>query len=156
MSFEEALEEHAKLLKPEPSEVSRTRRGVLAQRHWRVVTDSIHGTAGAEAEYSDEELKKLKDEFAKAEKQLEPNPIMFLTQWAERVRMRECYPLWHEEGDTESKVFFDSLPLNRSADDQYVRLGSQQQEAQKRVAIRCGRTWAPHSARKTGFQWRIR
>ena len=52
----------------------------------------------------------------------EPNPLMFLTQWCERTRARECYPLWHEEGDEESKAFFEDLPVSKSADAEYVRL----------------------------------
>ena len=67
------------------------------------------------------QLNILKDKFANVESN-ESNPLAFLVQWAERDRGNECYTMWYKNGDTETKAFYESLQLSKSADEQHVRL----------------------------------
>ena len=119
------LQKHgAKILweETDPQGSSSQVKGILALRHWRVIADSVVGQTETRDACGNEEIgvDKLIKSFALVEEN-EPNPLMFLTRWCERTRAHECYPLWHDEKDVESKAFFENLPLSKSADDQYVR-----------------------------------
>ncbi len=47
---------------------------------------------------------------------------MALLSWADRTRVRHVCALGYEDGDKESKAFFDNLPFGKPANDRLVRV----------------------------------
>ena len=99
------MKEHQRLLENQPPGSSDRPRGVLAQKHWRLVLDASSGISRDETrqqlssfggarklENERSELNALMDLFADAECN-EPNPLLSLLNWASLERGKETLAL---------------------------------------------------------------
>ena len=77
--------------------------GILATRHWRTVLDSIGGRPGPAAVPKVDQKRRPALEGTTEEL----DPVIFPMDWVHRQREAEVLALGFEEGDDESRAFFD-------------------------------------------------
>ena len=114
LTFEEAIEEHNDHLRKESEGQQRIvePREALAARSWMAIRDSVAGRQNhsgcAILNAAKGSVGKQTEKFA-CGRNGEISPLLGLIGWATKNREKDLMALGYEEGDEESRAFFDNM-----------------------------------------------